>query len=158
MKSVSLSELKKELQEIPQKELIELCVALAKYKKDNKEYLGYLLFEAHDKNAFVKEVKLEIDEQMISLQSQPNLYFVKKGLRKTLRIITKYNKYINDKALSADLLIYFCSKLKHSGIPYHKSQLIVNMYEQQLKKINGLINSLHEDLQQDYLYDLEKLV
>ncbi len=157
MKSASLSELKKELQEIPQKELIELCVALAKYKKDNKEFLGYLLFEAHDKNAFVKEVKAEIDEQMTLLQTQSNLYFVKKGLRKTLRIITKYNKYINDKALSADLLIYFCSKLKRSGIPYHKSQLIVNMYEQQLKKINVLINSLHEDLQQDYINDLEKL-
>jgi len=158
MKSVSLSELKKELQEIPQMELIELCVALAKYKKENKEFLGYLLFEAHDKNAFVKEVKKEIEEQITLLQSQPNLYFVKKGLRKTLRVITKYNKYISDKAFSADLLICFCSKLKHSGIPYRKSQLIVNMYEQQLKKINVLINSLHEDLQQDYLHDLEKLV
>ena len=157
MKSASLSELKKELQEIPQKELIELCVALAKYKKDNKEFLGYLLFEAYDKNAFIKEVKMEIGEQITLLQSQPNLYFVKKGLRKTLRVITKYNKYINDKTLSADLLIYFCNKLKQSGIPYHKSQLIVNMYEQQLKKINVLINSLHEDLQQDYINDLEKL-
>jgi len=157
MKSVSLSELKKELQEIPQKELIELCIALAKYKKDNKEFLGYLLFEAHDKNAFVKEVKIEIGEQITLLQTQPNLYYVKKSLRKLLRIITKYNKYMNDKALSADLHIYFCSKLKNSGIPYHKSQLIVNMYEQQLKKINTLISSLHEDLQQDYLQDLENL-
>ena len=109
MKSVSLSELKKELQEIPQMELIELCVALAKYKKENKEFLGYLLFEAHDKNAFVKEVKKEIEEQITLLQSQPNLYFVKKGLRKTLRVITKYNKYISDKAFSADLLICFCN-------------------------------------------------
>ena len=158
MKAVSLSELKKELQEIPPKELIELCVALAKYKKDNKEFLSYLLFEAHDKNAFVNEVKAEIDEHMTLLQTQPNLYFVKKGLRKMLRTITKYNKYMNDKALSADLHIYFCNKLKHSGIPYHKSQLIVNMYEQQLKKINTLISSLHEDLRQDYLHDLEKLV
>jgi membrane-anchored protein YejM (alkaline phosphatase superfamily) len=157
MKSVSLSELKKELQEIPQKELIELCVAVAKYKKDNKEFLSYLLFDAHDKNAFVTEVKAEIDEQINTLKSQPNLYFVKKGLRKTLRIITKYDKYISDKALSADLHIYFCSKLKHSGIPYYKSQLIINMYEQQLKKINILIGSLHEDLQQDYMKDLESI-
>ena len=158
MKAVSLNELKKELQEIPAKELVELCVTLAKYKKDNKEFLSYLLFEAHDKTSFINEVKTEIDEHMALLQSQPNLYFVKKGLRKLLRAITKYNKYINDKALSADLHIYFCSKLKQSGIPYHKSQLIVNMYEQQLKKINTLINSLHEDLQQDYLRDLENLI
>jgi hypothetical protein len=158
MKAVSLNELKKELQEIPPKELVELCVTLAKYKKDNKEFLSYLLFEAHNKTSFINEVKAEIDEHMTLLQSQPNLYFVKKGLRKLLRSITKYNKYINDKALSADLHIYFCSKLKQSGIPYHKSQLIVNMYEQQLKKINTLINSLHEDLQQDYLRDLENLI
>ena len=158
MKAVSLNELKKELQEIPAKELVELCVTLAKYKKDNKEFLSYLLFEAHDKTSFINEVKTEIDEHMALLQSQPNLYFVKKGLRKLLRAITKYNKYINDKALSADLHIYFCSKLKQSGIPYHKSQLIVNMYEQQLKKINTLIGALHEDLQQDYLRDIENLI
>ncbi|HKC68525.1 MAG TPA: hypothetical protein VKG26_09855 [Bacteroidia bacterium] len=157
MKAVSLSELKKELQEIPNKELIELCVALAKYKKDNKEFLSYLLFEAHNKTAFVNEIKTEIDEHINALKSQPNLYYTKKGLRKLLRIITKYSKYINDKATSADLLICFCSKLKQSGIPYNKSQLIVNMYEQQLKKINTLVSSLHEDLQQDYVKDLENL-
>lgn len=157
MKAVSLSELKKELQEISPKELVELCTALAKYKKDNKEFLSYLLFEAHDKTVFINGVKTEIDEHLTALQNQPSLYFVKKGLRKVLRIITKYSKYVNDKALNAELSIYFCNKLKHSGIPYHKSALIVNMYEQQLKKINILINSLHEDLRQDYFNDLEKL-
>jgi hypothetical protein len=72
-----------------------------------------------------------------------------------LRVITKYNKYLNDKAISADLLIYFCKQLKNSGIPYKKSQLLVNMYEQQIKKINTLISGLHEDLRHDYLSDLE---
>ena len=157
MKAVSLSELKKELQEIPNKELVELCIAVAKYKKDNKEFLSYLLFEAHNKSAFVNDIKTEIEEHITALKSQPKNNYVKKSLRKLLRIITKYNKYINDKGTSADLLICFCSKLKQSGIPYHKSQLIVNMYEQQIKKINTLVSSLHEDLQQDYIKDLENL-
>src|ERR1700752_595953 len=151
MKTASLSDLKKELQQISQKDLIDLCVNLAKYKKDNKEYLDFLLFESHNKPLYISSVKKEIDEHFEELKQQPNLYYVKKGLRKQLRLITKYSKYIGDKALAADLLIYFCSKLKHSGIPYHKSQLIVNLYDQQLKKINTLISSLHEDLQQDYL-------
>ena len=43
MKVSSLSELKKELHELPQKQLMELCLSLAKYKKDNKEFLDYLL-------------------------------------------------------------------------------------------------------------------
>lgn len=158
MKAASLSDLKKELQQIPQKELIDLCLNLAKYKKDNKEYLDFLLFETHNKPLYIASVKKEIDEHFEELKHQSNLYYVKKGLRKQLRLITKYSKYVNDKALAVELLIYFCSKLKHSGIPYHKSQLIVNLYAQQLKKINTLISSLHEDLQQDYLNDLEKIM
>jgi len=157
MKTNSLSELKKELQVIPPAELLELCVSLAKYKKDNKEYLNYLLFEATNKQAFINEVKAEIEEYISTLKSQPNLYYVKKGLRKLLRILGKYSKYVNDKALSAEILIYFCAQLKQSGIHYPKSPLLVNLYEQQLKKINALISALHEDLQQDYLNDLEKI-
>jgi hypothetical protein len=157
LKVSSISELKKELHDLPQKQLEELCLSLAKYKKDNKEFLDYLLFQAHDKSVFINVVKQEMDEHFEELKTQANLYYVKKSLRKLLRIITKYCKYIGDKASAAELHIYFCSKLKQSGIPYHKSQLLVNMYEQQLKKINALINSLHEDLQQDYLIDLEKI-
>jgi membrane-anchored protein YejM (alkaline phosphatase superfamily) len=158
MKASSISELKKELNELPAKQLVELCLHLAKYKKDNKEFLDYLLFQAHDKSSFVSAVKNEIDEHFNELKTQANLYYVKKSLRKLLRIITKYCKYISDKALAAELHIYFCQKMKDSGIPYHKSQLLVNMYEQQIKKINTLINGLHEDLQQDYLNDLEKIL
>lgn len=158
MKSATISEIKKELNELPQKQLVELCLSLSKYKKDNKEFLDYLLFEAHDKSNFALSVKKEIDELFIELKTQNNLYYTKKSLRKILRLITKYCKYIGDKAIAAELHIYFCSKLKNSGIPYHKSQLIVNMYEQQIKKITSLINSLHEDLQQDYMNDLEKIM
>lgn len=158
MKVSSISELKKELHELPQKKLVELCLSLAKYKKDNKEFLDYLLFQTHDKSVFIISVKSEIDDYFEELKHQPNLYYVKKSLRKLLRLITKYCKYIGDKSSAAELHIYFCSKLKKSGIPYHKSQLLVNMYEQQLKKINTLINALHEDLQQDYLNELQALI
>ncbi len=158
MKISSISELKKELHELPQKQLVELCLHLAKYKKDNKEFLDYLLFQAHDKTSFITAVKEEIDFHFDELKTQSNLYYVKKSLRKLLRIITKYCKYINDKALAADLHIYFCRKMKGSGIPYHKSQLLINMYDQQLKKINTLINGLHEDLQQDYINDLQDII
>lgn len=158
MKVSSISELKKELHELPQKQLVELCLSLAKYKKDNKEFLDYLLFQAHDKPSFISAIKSEIDEHFDELKSQSNLYYVKKSLRKLLRLITKYCKYVGDKAAAAELHIYFCSKLKQSGIPYHKSQLLINMYEQQIKKINSLIGGLHEDLQQDYLNDLDRII
>lgn len=158
MKAAALSDIKKELEHLPPKELLDLCIALAKYKKDNKEYLGFLLFDAHDKLQFIKEVKEEIDEHFVALKLQLNLYYVKKSLRKLLRIITKYTKYVDDKALCAEMYIYFCNKLKTSGIPYHKSQMLVNLMEQQIKKINVLINTLHPDLQNDFLIDLEKIL
>lgn len=155
METAGLSELKKELKELPATKLAELCLVIAKYKKDNKELLGYLLFDAHDKPAFVAKVKNEIDAHFSELKGQTNLYHAKKSLRKILRQITKYCRYLADKAQAAELHIYFCKKLKASGIPYKRSTLIVNLYEQQLKKINALISALHEDLQNDYLTELE---
>ena len=157
MKSGALSDIKKELQELEPKQLAELCIALAKYKKDNKEYLDYLLFEAHDKSGFVTQVKQEVDKQFEELHHDTNLYYAKKSLRKILRIINKYIKYIGDKAIAAELHIYFCLKLKQSKIPIEKSARLVNLKAGELKKIKALIDSLHEDLQYDYLKDLEEI-
>ncbi|HWY10983.1 MAG TPA: hypothetical protein VN026_06650 [Bacteroidia bacterium] len=157
MKSGSLSEIKKELHELDPKHLAELCIALAKHKKDNKEYLDYLLFESHDKIGFVTQIKQEVDNQFYELNSSTNLYYAKKSLRKILRIINKYIKYIGDKAVAAELHIYFCMKLKESKIPIEKSARLVNLKTGELKKIKVLIDSLHEDLQYDYLKDLEEI-
>jgi hypothetical protein len=157
MKSASISDIKTELKELEPSRLKELCLQLAKYKKDNKEYLAFLLFESHDKNLFTTELKKEITDQFNAIDKTNNLYFVKKSLRKILRSIVKYCKYIDDKALAAELYIYFCDCLNESGIPYERSQLLVNMYAQQLKKINTLVAALHPDLQADYNNDLVRI-
>ena len=62
MKAASMHELKDELAHLPPKKVLELCLRLARYKKENKELLSYLLFEAHDEQGFVMQVKKEIDE------------------------------------------------------------------------------------------------
>lgn len=157
MKVTSLQEVKQELQELSQKELLELCIHLAKYKKDNKEYLGYLLFQAHDRKGFAEEIKMEIDSHFQELQSQKNLYYIKKSLRKLLRILNKYCKYMGDKASTVEVLLYYCHKIKDSGIPIHKSPRLVNLFNSQEKKIRSLISSFHEDLQADYLKELEDI-
>jgi hypothetical protein len=155
--AANLSEIKTELKELDKEQLLELCLSLAKYKKDNKEYLGFLLFRAHDKRAFMAQLKELIDHDFVELKKQPNLYYVKKGLRRILRIINKYCKYVGDKALEADIHIYFCSAIKQSGIPYHREKRIVNLYQAELKKINAIIKGLHEDLQQDYRSALDEI-
>lgn len=154
----SLQEVKKELQETPSKDLLELCLSLAKYKKDNKEYLGYLLFQAHDREGFIAEIKNEIDNRFAEMQILTNLYPIRKGLRSTLRFINKYCKYMGDKVITAELLIYFCRKIKKSGIPIHKSVRLENLLNTQIKRIRSAISGLHEDLQADFLRELDEIV
>ena len=155
----SLQAVKEELQQLSPKELLELCISLAKYNKENKEYLGYLLFQANDREGFIAQIKAEIDDHFINeIESQKNLYYVKKSLRKLLRIINKYCKYIGDKSASAEVLIYFCLKIKKAGIPIHNSARLINLFNAQEKKIRWLVSLLHEDLQADYLKELESLL
>lgn len=157
MKAAAISDVKNELKSLPAKNLVDICLRLAKYKADNKELIGFLLFEAHKKPAFVEELKNGISVQFNQLDPKQNLYYLKKSLRKILRQIVKYCRYLDDKAMAADLHIFFCLQLKDSGIPFHKSQQLTNLYAQQLKKIHSLIATLHPDLQADYRHDLEKI-
>jgi hypothetical protein len=62
MKAASINEIKQELQSLPPSRLNELCLRLARFKKDNKELLTYLLFEAADETAYIESVKKEIDQ------------------------------------------------------------------------------------------------
>ena len=57
MKAISLNEIKQELQNLSAKETAELCLRLARYKKENKELLAYLLFNAHDVDSYTWQKK-----------------------------------------------------------------------------------------------------
>lgn len=156
MKAASVHELKKELTALEPKELAELCLRLAKFKKENKELLTFLMYEAHDVPAFLIELKKEIETQFAEM-NRDNLYLTKKSLRKILRITNKYIRYIGTKEAAAELLIFFMSNIKKSNIPIHKGAVLSNMYMTQLKKINLLIDQLDEDLQHDYRKELEEV-
>ena len=156
MKAATIHEIKQELQSLPPARLAELCLRLAKFKKDNKELLTYLLFEAADETAYIASVKKEIDDEFAGLP-KPNLYLTKKSLRKVLRVTAKQIRYAGSPQTEVELLTYFLRKMKGSGIPFEDSPVLVNLYRQQLKKVRGVIAGLHEDLQYDYLRDLQGL-
>src|SRR5690242_11715529 len=120
MKAASIHEIKQELQSLPSSRLSELCLRLAKFKKDNKELLTYLLFEAADEPAYIASIKKEIDEEFTGLP-KPNLYLTKKSLRKVLRITAKQIRYTGSPQAEVELLTYFLRKLRDSGIPYGDS-------------------------------------
>ena len=156
MKAASLTEIKRELIELDSKAVQDLCMRLAKYKKENKELLTYLLFEAHDETAFVNNVKGEMDVLFHSIPSG-NVYYIKKSLRKILRIVNKQIKYSGIKQTELELRLYFCSKIKEANVPLRSSTVLYNLNEQQLKKIKTLLTQLPEDLQYDYHREISSL-
>jgi hypothetical protein len=156
MKASTVNELKQELINLTSTELTELCLRLARFKKENKELLTYLLFEAHDEPSYIQSVKKEIDSQYGTINSS-NLYFAKKSIRKILRITNKYIRYSGSKTVETELLLHFCLALNESRIPYQKSIALSNLFHAQIKKIGAAIHTLHEDLQFDYLKELKRL-
>jgi hypothetical protein len=156
MKSASLSEIKKELKSLTPDQVFELCMRLAKYKKDNKELLNYLLFEAQDESSYISAIKAEMDEEFESL-NKSNLYLAKKTIRKVLRTANKHIKYSGSKQTEVEILIHFCKTLKQTGIPIRRYVILQNLYESQIKKIQKALSTLHEDVQGDYEHDLKSL-
>lgn len=149
MKAASVHEIKIELQTLKTAELMNLCLRLAKFKNENKELLTYLLYEAQDERAFIHAAKIEMDNFFENMNVS-GVYLAKKTLRKILRIIGKYIRFSSSAAVEIELLIHFCALLIQSGLPIRTNQVLLNMYQAQIKKIKKTIEGLHEDLQYDY--------
>lgn len=149
MKTASIQELKQELAHTSPAVVIECCLRLARLKKENKELLTYLLFEAHDEGAYLDTVKNDMDEQFAGINSA-NLYYAKKTIRKILRTTNRYIRFTGSAVAGVELLVHFCKKIRASGIPYEKSPALQNLYNGQLKKIKQGMDALHEDLRYDY--------
>lgn len=149
MNSATLSELKRELQNLDEKTLQAICLRLAKYKKENKELLTYLLSDAHDEAGYIRQVKEEMDV-MFEEVSDRNLYIVKKILRKILRMANRQIKYSGIPQTELELRIYFCEKIKQARIPLTAGTVLFNLYQQQLKKISTVLAKLDEDYHADY--------
>lgn len=157
MKAASIQEIKQELKETSQAKVIELCLRLARYKKENKELLTYLLFEADDLPTYILHVKEEMDEGFDAIHANA-LYLVKKSLRRILRIANKHIRFSGEKTAEVEILLHFCEQMKNSGIQFKRSTVLLNLYNSQLKKISVAISSLHEDLQHDYLRQYNRLL
>jgi predicted CopG family antitoxin len=156
MEIASLSNIKKELKNLPPEVLQDVIKRLAKYKKDNKELLSYLLFEAYNEDEYIRQVKEEIDLEFMRL-NRSSFYLAKKTIRKVLKTTKKHIRFSGKKETEIELLLYFCKKLKDSRLNYKRSRVVFNMYLTQVKRIQKVISMLHEDLQYDYREELEAL-
>lgn len=156
MKPARVNEIKEKLKETDKKDLIEICQRLARFKKENKELLTYLLFEEDDLPNYIMNVKEEIDEGFLQINVS-NVYFAKKTIRKVLRIANKHIRYTNSKTAETEILLHYLTNFKGLNLNWQKSTALLNLYKSQLKKIESAIATMHEDLQYDYRRELQRL-
>ena len=156
MKIESIVTIKKELQHLPKEDLLDLCLQLGKFKKENKALLTYLLFEAHDEDGYIASVKTSLDELFDGINTD-SYFYMKKTIRKILRQIRVYSRYSNKKSTEVELLLYFCEQLNNLKPSIHRNKTLSNLYQRQILALKKKIRVLHEDLQYDYNLQLEAL-
>ncbi|EZH75234.1 hypothetical protein ATO12_00215 [Aquimarina atlantica] len=156
MKTATVKELKTELTDRSHQELIELCLHLSRFKKENKELLTYLLFESTHEEEYIISIQREVDEQFEMINTT-SYFYIKKSIRKILRTIKKYIRYSKNKETEIELLLYFCKKLKNFSPSIQNNTVLKNIYHRETSAIKKKITALHEDLQYDYTLELQKL-
>lgn len=156
MKAVTIKQLKDELSHKTANELKELCLHLARFKKENKELLTYLLFESHDEEIYIQTIKEEVDVQFDEINTN-SFYYIRKSMRKILSSIKKHIRYSKKKETEAELLLYFCKKLKDFKPSIKRSTRLQNIFDMQLRMAKKAIEKLHEDLQYDFQIQIDNL-
>lgn len=156
MKPATITEIKRALKERSVDEVIQICLRLARFKKDSKELLTYLLFEADDEVAYVQNVKDQINEQFDGL-NRDSYYFIKKGVRKILSTTKKQIRYSGKPETEVELLLYFSDKLNQLDPPYYRNRVLLNMQERNITLIERKLVKLVEDLQYDFGRELDRI-
>ena len=157
MKAVSIKQLKDELSHRSSNDIKELCLHLSRFKKENKELLTYLLFECQDEESFIQTLKQEVDIQFDAINTN-SFFYIRKSIRKILSSIKKHIRYSKKKETEAELLLYFCKKMKTFKPSINRSTRLLNIFDTQVRMIKKAIEKLHEDLQYDYQLELDELL
>jgi len=148
-KTPTIAAIRKQLAITEPSELLTLCLDLAKFKKENKELLGYLLFDSADLTQYISDIKAHNEDAFGHLNTS-NYYLMKKGIRKILRNTKKYIKFTRNKQAEVELLTHFCLQMQSLSPSIFKNATLNNLYIRQQHLIVKLVDAFHEDLQYDY--------
>ncbi len=156
IKAYGLADIKKELQFHDKSYLVELCLRLGRYKKENKELLAYLLFDADNERGFIDNVVAETGFMFSQLPS--NNYQMAKSMRKILRLLSKYIKFMGSKEAEIEFLLSFCRNYIEYADRRGSYKPMRLIFTRQLEKIVKAIAKLHEDLQFDYTQEYDAIL
>jgi DNA polymerase III gamma/tau subunit len=154
MKAATLKAIKEELNMRSREELVELCLSLSKFKKENKELLTYLLYEVSDELSFINSIKEEIDLAFKEI-NRTSYYYLKKSIRKILRNTKKNIRYSKKKQTEVELILFYCNKLKNFSPPISKSIPLTRIFEREILRVEKIVAKLDADLQYDYGNEIE---
>ena len=148
MRVEKLSDIKKELRLLNTEALTDICLRLAKYKKENKELLSYLLYDAENPLNYAEEVKstLLINFQNLNRSS----YTSTKEIRKIVRLLAKHAKYTGSKEVEIELLLWFAAMFLEYADTRSSHKPLQTIFFRQLEKAKRIFPKLHEDLQFDF--------
>ncbi len=152
----SIANIKKELNHLPEKELIRVLLEMAKFTTDNKQFLFFQVF-GKDHPGFFQEMVEEELQKAFELSNRNNYYVAKKSAQAIRKKLNKYLKFTKDKTIKIELITFYCKQLHTHGFLGFRHPVIDNLYQMQIKKIRKLVEGLHEDLQYDYEGTIEEL-
>jgi hypothetical protein len=151
-----LSDLKKELLELSKPELIQLCLRVAKLKRENKELLAYLIFDSEDPLFYAQKLKPEIKE--VFEQPFQHAYYLTKSIRKAKRLITKYYRFTSNKQGETELLIYLVEEFYLSWRNEYRYQALGKVIFRCLEKAQSNLKKIDEDFRADFEDPINELV
>ncbi|MFT5970906.1 MAG: hypothetical protein ACI8ZO_001423 [Flavobacteriales bacterium] len=156
MKAYSAKEIKKEIELQSPKDLRDIIAHLARFKKENKELLTYLLFVREDEEAYIQSIQENMDE-LFEQMNTSSYFFIKKTARKILTQIKKFVRYSKKKETEIELLLYYCNRLVDIEPSIFNSTALTNIFQRQMAMIVKNLDAVHEDLQYDYQNDLKDI-
>lgn len=156
MEAASIATIRKELKTKSPAELQEIILNMARFKKESKELLTYLLFEAPDEMEYIRSVQEEMDAQFETV-NRTSYFLAKKTIRKILRTTKKHIRFSKKPATEISLLLHFCRKMQEFRPSIHQNIVLSNLYDRQIELIRRKLPKLHEDLQWDFGKELEDI-
>src|SRR5690606_19657485 len=114
--------------DLSSQELMDICLRLSRFKKENKELLIYLLFESADEGHYIQSIKNHIDEGFSEINKK-SFFYIRKSMRKILSQTKKYIRYSQKKETEVELLLYFCKKMKAFKPSIKNSAQLEKMYK-----------------------------
>lgn len=156
METAPLGQIKNELKILSHDRLQEICLRMAKFKKENKELLSYLLFDSINESGFVQNAKEDILFQFQNL-NQGKYSSITNGLRKIQKSTDQYIRISGLKETELELLIYFCKTMRNKRLKFSSFPVVANIYNRMVAKAQKVYASLHPDLQTDFEEEINSI-